>query len=114
MIHHTDCGMETFTDGMMRGLLAQSLKPATVDASGWHDIDAGPGSTAAEFISFLTISDVQQSVVDDVQRTRAHALVPRDIPISGSIYDVQRGRLAEVAEATRSRRRRVGVRLRSR
>ncbi len=100
VIHHTDCGMETFTDEIMRGLLAQSLKPATVDASGWHDTGAGQGSTEAQFISFLTISDLQQSVVDDVQRIRSHPLVPRDIPIYGYIYDVKSGRLVEVPEAT--------------
>ncbi len=101
VIHHTDCGMETFTDEIMRGLLAQSLKTASVDASGWHDTGEGPGSTEAQFISFLTISDLQQSVVDDVQRIRSHPLVPRDIPIYGYIYDVKSGRLVEVPEATR-------------
>ena len=101
VIHHTDCGMETFTDEIMRGLLAQSLKTASVDASGWHDSGEGPGSTEARFISFLTISDLQQSVVDDVQRIRAHPLVPRDIPIYGYIYDVKSGRLIEAPDATR-------------
>src|ERR1700759_4156234 len=37
VIHHTDCGMETFTDEIMRNLLASSLETATVDESGWHD-----------------------------------------------------------------------------
>ena len=100
VIHHTDCGMETFTDEIIRGLLAQSLKTASVDESGWHDTGEGPGSTEAQFISFLTISDLQQSVVDDVQRIRSHPLVPRDIPIYGYIYDVKSGRLVEVTEAT--------------
>jgi carbonic anhydrase len=102
VIHHTDCGMETFTDEIMRGLLAQSLKTASVDASGWHDSGEGPGSTEAEYISFLTISDLQQSVVDDVRRIRAHPLVPGDIPIYGYVYDVKTGRLEEVPEATRA------------
>ena len=101
VVHHTDCGMETFTDEIIRGLLAQSLKTASVDARGWHDSGEGPGSTEAQFISFLTISDLQQSVVDDVQRIRSHPLVPRDIPIYGYIYDVKSGHLVEVPEATR-------------
>src|SRR2546423_8215089 len=67
VIHHTDCGMETFTDEVIGGLLAQSLKTATVDSSGWHDSGDGPGSREAEHISFLTIRDLAQSVVDDVQ-----------------------------------------------
>ena len=101
VIHHTDSGMETFSDEIMRDLLRQSLKTASVDASGWHDSGDGPGSSEAEHVSFLTISDLPRSVVDDVQRIRSHPLVPRDIPIYGSIYDVKSGRLIEVAEATR-------------
>ena len=34
VVHHTDCGMETFTDEVMRKLLRSSLKTASVDASG--------------------------------------------------------------------------------
>src|SRR5213595_2313723 len=53
VIHHTNCGMETFTDAIMRGLLAQSLKTASVDAAGWHDSGEGPGSTEGDYIDFL-------------------------------------------------------------
>jgi carbonic anhydrase len=101
VIHHTDCGMLTFTDEIMRSLLAQSLKTASIDAGGWHDSGEGPGSTEGEFVNWLTIRDLQQSVQDDVQRIRSHPLVPRDIPIYGYIYDVKSGRLVEVPEATR-------------
>ena len=100
VIHHTDCGMETFTDEIMRDLLAKSLETATVDASGWHDVGAGPGSREAEYIDWLTIKDNPASVVADVQRIRAHPLVPRTIPIYGYIYDVRSGRLAEVEKAS--------------
>ncbi len=102
VIHHSDCGMETFTDEIMRGLLAQSLKTASIDASGWHDSGEGPGSTEGEFINFLTIRDRQQSVVDDVLRIRSHPLVPGTIPIYGYIYDVGSGRLIEVPAATQA------------
>src|SRR3954449_11532099 len=37
VIHHTDCGMETFTNEIMAGLLAQSLETAALDSTGWHD-----------------------------------------------------------------------------
>ena len=43
VIHHTDCGMETFTDAIMRDLLASSLETASVDASGWRDTGDGLG-----------------------------------------------------------------------
>lgn len=101
VIHHTNCGMETFTDETMRGLLAKSLKTATIDASGWHDTGQGPGSTEGTFIDWLTVGDQAESVCADVRRIRTHPLVPRDIPIYGYIYDVKTGQLVEVPEATR-------------
>ena len=93
VIHHTDCGMETFTDEIMRNLLASSLETATIDASGWHDTGEGPGSPEGHYIDWLTISDRTQSVVVDVQRIRSHPLVPREIPIYGYIYDCKTGKL---------------------
>jgi carbonic anhydrase len=99
VIHHTDCGMETFTDEVMRKLLRSSLKAASVDASGWHDAGGG-GSAEGEHISWLAISNQAQSVLEDVQRIRAHPLVPGNIPIYGYIYDVKSGKLIEVPEAT--------------
>jgi carbonic anhydrase len=101
VIHHTDCGMETFTDQVMRGLCAKSLDTAVLDSTGWHDVGKGPGSTEAEFIDWLTIDDREQSVVRDVRRIRAHPLVPREIPVYGYIYDVKTGQMLEVAEASR-------------
>jgi carbonic anhydrase len=101
VIHHTDCGMETFTDEVMRGLLASSLKTASVDATGWHDSGDGPGSTEGNYIDWLTIGDNAASVVEDVSRIRNHPLVPDEIPIYGYIYDVRSGELVEVPDATR-------------
>jgi carbonic anhydrase len=100
VVHHTDCGMETFTDDIMRGLLASSLKTASVDASGWHDSGDGPGSTEGNYIDWLTIKDNAKSVLEDVERIRRHPLVPADIPIYGYIYDVKSGKLVEIPEAT--------------
>ena len=100
VIHHTDCGMETFTDEIMRDLLASSLKTASVDASGWHDSGEGPGSTEGHFIDWLTIKDQATSVTADVRRIRNHPLVPKTIPVYGYIYDVKSGKLVEVPEAT--------------
>jgi len=102
VIHHTDCGMELFTDETMRGLLASSLETATIDASGWHDVGQGPGSPEGQFIDWLTIANLEQSVVDDVGRIRRHPLAPRRIPIYGYIYDVKTGRLIEVPAATKA------------
>ena len=96
VIHHTNCGMETFTNEIMRGLLASSLDTATVDQNGWHDTGAGPGSSAGDTIDWLTISDQAESVKSDVNRIKNHPLVPDNIPVHGYIYDCKTGRLVEV------------------
>jgi carbonic anhydrase len=100
VIHHSDCGMETFTDEIMRGLLSSSLETASIGEGGWRDTGKGPGSTEGEFIDWLTIRDNARSVIADVRRIRSHPLVPKSIPIFGYIYDVKTGRLNEVPEAT--------------
>lgn len=99
VVHHTDCGMETFNDETMRGLLASSLRTATVDETGWHDSGEGPGSSEGDYIDWLTIKDQTRSVAADVRRIRTHPLVSREIPIYGYVYDVRSGRLIEVPEA---------------
>ena len=99
VIHHTNCGMEFFTDDVMRGLLASSLETAELGPDGFRDVGKGPGSSEAKYIDWLTISDNARSVVEDVARIRAHPLVPKSIPIYGYIYDVTTGRLVEVPGA---------------
>ncbi|MGJ0486565.1 MAG: beta-class carbonic anhydrase [Methylomicrobium sp.] len=104
VIHHTNCGMELFTDEIMRRLLNSSLKTASIDASGWHDSGQGPGSAEGNYIDWLTISNQEQSVLEDVQRIKNHPLVPREIPVYGYIYDCKTGRLIEVPAATEAGR----------
>jgi carbonic anhydrase len=104
VIHHTNCGMEFFTDDVMRGLLNNSLETAELTAAGFRDVGKGPGSRAGEFIEWLTIPDQKQSVLDDVLRIRNHPLVPRSIPIYGYVYDVKSGKLIEVEAATEAGR----------
>jgi carbonic anhydrase len=93
VIHHTDCGMETFTDEIMRNLLGSSLKTATIDANGWHDSNEGPGSPEGQYIDWLTIKDQATSIREDVHRIKSHPLVPKDIPVYGYLYDVKTGKL---------------------
>jgi len=100
VIHHTDCGMETFTTEIMGDLLAGSLKTSTVDASGWTDSNSGGGTTDGKYINWLTISDQEKSVLEDVQRIRSNSMVPSEIPIYGYIYDCKSGSLNEVHSAT--------------
>lgn len=109
VIHHTDCGMEFFTDVVIRDLLAQSLETAALGPDGFRDVGEGPGSPEGAYIDWLTISDQLGSVVDDVRRIRNHPLVPARIPVYGYVYDVRSGRLIEVPEATEAGRARVAV-----
>jgi len=102
VVHHTDCGMEFFTDEVIRGLLAASLQTAVLGPEGFTDVGTGPGSAEAQYIDWLTISDAQQAVVDDVARIRTHPLVPGRIPIHGYLYDVRSGRLLEVPGAAQA------------
>jgi carbonic anhydrase len=113
VIHHTDCGMEFFTNDVMRGLLASSLETAALGPEGFKDVGAGPGSRAGDDIDWLTIKDRAQSVVDDVTRIRTHPLVPASIPIHGYIYDVKTGTLVEVPEAARAGRAQPAVQARA-
>ena len=100
VIHHTDCGMEFFTNDVIRGLLASSLETAALGPDGFHDVGKGPGSTAGDDIDWLTIADQTGSVIEDVRRIRSHPLVPARIPVYGFLYDVRSGRLIEVKDAT--------------
>jgi carbonic anhydrase len=102
VIHHTDCGMEFFTNDVIRGLLKSSLETAQLTAEGFRDVGNGPGSRAGEFIELLTIPDQKQAVVDDVVRIRTHPLVPSSIPVYGYVYNVKSGKLIEVEAATKA------------
>ncbi len=78
VIHHTDCGMLTFTDEDLRAKLAEE---AGVDASD---------------LEFLPFSDLDQSVRDDVQRLLDSPYLPPGSRVSGHVYDVHTGTLRQV------------------
>ena len=75
VIHNTNCGMEFFTDDVMRGLLANSLETTALCSEGSFDVGTTPGSKERHHISWVTISDQKESVADDVRRIRSHPLV---------------------------------------
>lgn len=104
VIQHTNCGMEFFTDTVIRDVLSKSLQTAELTDKGFRDIGKGPGSAEAQFIDWLTVSDAAQAVVDDVTPIRRHPLVPNSIPIYGYLYDVKTGKLVEVGAATEAGR----------
>lgn len=81
VIHHSDCGMLTFTNDVIRDRLADSL--------------GADASAAAKALDFEPFPEVNQSVIDDVEAIKASPLV-RDVPISGYVYDVKTGALTKV------------------
>jgi carbonic anhydrase len=99
VIHHSNCGMEFFTDELMGDLLSKSLETAELTSKGFMDVGQGPGSTEGKFVKWHSIVNQPASVVEDVARIRRHPLVPAAIPIYGYIYDVTIGALKEVADA---------------
>lgn len=101
VVHHSDCGMMTFTNEIMADLLAESLESADLGEEGWYNPQKEGGSRAGQYINFLPFKNLEQSVIDDVTAIRNHPLVSKRIPIYGYIYDVKTGKLVEVPEATR-------------
>ena len=78
VIHHTHCGMETFTNEELREQL---------------DRDLGADASTVEFLPF---TDLDESVREDVETIRSSPFIPSDIPVSGYVYDVSSGRLRAV------------------
>ncbi len=104
VIHHTNCGMELFSDGVMADLLDDDLGTAKFDGKTWSNPHHRGGHAAGHFIKWHTIANQAASVVQDVRRIREHPLVPASIPIYGYVYDVHSGRLDEVKAATEAGR----------
>jgi carbonic anhydrase len=100
VIHHTNCGMELFSDGIIGDLLEDDLGTAEFDGAKWANPNHRGGHCAGHFIKWHTIANPEESVVQDVRRIREHPLAPGYIPIYGFIYDVKTGRLNEVAKAS--------------
>jgi carbonic anhydrase len=102
VVHHTNCGMEFFTSELMGELLESSLETAALGDEGFYDVGEGPGSPEGKKIDWLTISNLEESVVEDVRKIRDSPLVPDSIPVYGYIYDVTSGKLVEVPAATQA------------
>ena len=104
VIHHTNCGMELFTDEVIADLLDNDLGTVAFDGKTWSNPHQHGGHVAGHFIKWHTIGNQANSILQDVLRIREHPLVPKTIPIYGFIYDVRTGRLNEVPAATEAGR----------
>ena len=78
VLHHTDCGAQTFQNEEFQEHLKTELG---VDVSNQD---------------FLPFQDVEESVREDMQLLRECPLIPDDVVISGAVYDVDTGSMREV------------------
>ena len=78
LIHHTDCGMLTFTDDEFK----QSIKDEVGTAPEW----------AAE-----AFDDLDENVRQSIARIKASPFVPHRDHVRGFVYDVNTGALREVS-----------------
>ena len=78
VLHHTDCGAQTFNNEDFQEHLKCELG---VDVSGQD---------------FLPFQDVDESVREDMKLLRECPLIPEDVIISGAVYDVDTGSMREI------------------
>ena len=84
VVHHTGCGMLTFAQADVRGLLSER--------EGLSD----EGRALARALETHEFGDLEESVREDVERVRRHPLVLEGTPVSGWVYEVETGRVRRV------------------
>ena len=77
LIHHTDCGMLTFTDDELKQQIHE-------------DVGIKPHFPMESF------SDLEEDVRQSVARIQASPFVPNKDAVRGFVYEVETGRLREV------------------
>ena len=77
LIHHTDCGMLTFTDDDFKRSIQE-------------DVGIKPGWAAESF------SDVDEDVRQSIARIETSPFIPHKKSVRGFVYDVATGKLREV------------------
>ena len=77
LIHHTDCGMLTFTDDELKGQIQQEvgIKP--------------------EF-ALESFTDLEEDVRQSIRRIQASPFIPHKDSVRGFVYEVETGSLREV------------------
>jgi carbonic anhydrase len=78
LIHHTDCGMLTFTDDDFK----RAIQEETGIRPTW---------------SVETFSDLEEDVRQSIARIQASPFIPRKESVRGFVYDVEDGSLREVS-----------------
>ena len=78
VLHHTDCGAQTFTN---EDFARHIHKELGIDVTGQD---------------FLPFTDVEDSVREDMELLRKSPLIPEDVVINGAVYNVDTGVMTEV------------------
>lgn len=78
LIHHTDCGMLTFSDDELKQQIQE-------------DVGMKP------HFSMESFSDLEEDVRQSIARIHASPFIPNKESVRGFVYEVETGRLREVA-----------------
>jgi carbonic anhydrase len=78
LLHHTDCGMLTFTDDQFK----EQLRDATGEEPSWP---------------VHTFSDLEGDLRESIRRIKESPFIPNTDSVRGFVYDVESGRLREVS-----------------
>jgi carbonic anhydrase len=78
VINHTDCGMLTFKDADLQKRLTAKY------------------GTNASKVNFHAFTNLEENVRAQVERIKTNPFVPKDIPVTGFVYDVRSGKLNRV------------------
>ena len=79
VIHHSECGMEAFTDEELSKTLEDKFN-----------------TSEGKYINWMSTSDIQECVKQDIERLKSSPLVSSDINISGYMFDVKTGKLTKI------------------
>ncbi len=77
LLHHTDCGMLTFSDDDFR----RSIQDDTGIKPDWHS---------------ESMTDLEEDVRQSIARVKASPFIPNKGSVRGFVYDVETGELQEV------------------
>ena len=80
LVKHTGCGMLTFTNAVALKVVANNV---------------GTGVLSSTY-DFQPFPDLEQGVQDDVEWLKGHSALPKDVKVSGWVYEVETGKMRPV------------------
>ena len=86
LLHHTDCGVNKITQNAMLKDLEISLGPCSGEQCVGNEKDS---HHSAQYVNFLSFSQLENSVIEDYYRLASNELIPRQLRVGGYIYHVE-------------------------